>query len=372
MRHRRIRCACCLLLACLTLVACVTTEGKKYELMVAPGEIRELTARGDVEGLATILANGNRPIERARAAERLGRLGDRRAIEPLAAALDDPAPVVRREAVRALGNYGEVRPADFWLARLAGEPNDAVRGEVILTLGRSRDPRALEALVDGLSRREPAVRRGAATALGALGDRRAVPFLLLILRTDKDLPLVLAATRSLGQLGDARAAAPLTAILRERREALSPAVWRQAAAWSLGAIGGADARAALSEALFKDPQPIVREAAVLRLRQLDKDGSECLYLTAMFDADPLVRLIALRGLSAAGGGAVLAGWLAAEDDLAMVRAAALPTPATTVIATGRFALVGQWALAWRQSQALRLVREEAKRRQWIGINEQAR
>jgi len=50
------------------------------------------------------------PRARARAARRLGELRDRRAVEPLLAALDDVSLTVRWEAVRALGQLADARP----------------------------------------------------------------------------------------------------------------------------------------------------------------------------------------------------------------------------------------------------------------------
>jgi len=62
---------------------------------------------------------------------------------------------------------------------------------------------------------------------------------------------------ALGNSGDPRAVAPLSRALRSHSSALV----RGHAAWALGRLGGADARAALVEAIDGDPDPTVREEA---------------------------------------------------------------------------------------------------------------
>ncbi len=111
---------------------------------------------------------------RSIAAEALGKLGDPRAITPLVEALadchgrDDSGLVcVRRATAKALAKLGEIK----W-NELAGIA-DPVHG--LERLATSRDSRLLTPLLDALRDSHSfAVRADAATALGGLGDPRAV------------------------------------------------------------------------------------------------------------------------------------------------------------------------------------------------------
>jgi hypothetical protein len=70
--------------------------------------------------------------------------------------------------------------------------------------------------------------------------------------------------RELGRLGDARAVPALMDVLREDRDADV----RQAAAWALGAIGDPRARGYLERAAVYDRKPKVRDEAAQALRRL--------------------------------------------------------------------------------------------------------
>ena len=69
--------------------------------MVRPN-IKELKARGDVEGLIGALEDSDAGV-RWKAAYALGEIGDERAIEPLIEALKDSDEYVRKGAAHALG-----------------------------------------------------------------------------------------------------------------------------------------------------------------------------------------------------------------------------------------------------------------------------
>lgn len=83
--------------------------------------------------------------------------------------------------------------------------------EALIAMG----PLALEPLLVAVRQEDVVVRRKAATALGAIGDRSAVEVLLTALH-DEDLEVRRCAVEALGQLGDERAVAPLIALWEER------------------------------------------------------------------------------------------------------------------------------------------------------------
>ena len=126
----------------------------------------------------------------------------------LAARLDDARPVVQRRAIHQLGKLGaqavpvlsnvvttgrsaaQRRNAVWALTRVSAiearvavrpalrDPDQSARRAAQHSAGLWRDADAVPQLLQALETRLPAVRRGAAEALGRIGDRRAVPALL--------------------------------------------------------------------------------------------------------------------------------------------------------------------------------------------------
>ncbi len=91
---------------------------------------------------------------------------------------DDPVPEVRREAARAL-SVVDSTDVERLVAAL-DDPNDGVRRTATLALGRIRDPRAADALVQALGDR-PELWQEVSAALATAGGRdlvsRIVPLL---------------------------------------------------------------------------------------------------------------------------------------------------------------------------------------------------
>lgn len=129
--------------------------------------------------------------------------------------------------------------------RLLRSPDVQIRQFVAYMLGQTRDPRAIEPLIDTLQDEHVGVRGAAANALGAIGDRSAVPYLKPLLRHSNPQLVVWAAfaltrlghdhfhlldvaTRSdevdvrrsailaMQQLGDKRAIEPLLALCHDQ------------------------------------------------------------------------------------------------------------------------------------------------------------
>ncbi len=107
---------------------------------------------------------------RSRAALGLGHLGDRAAVEPLIAALDDSAPGVSSSAAQALGKLGDPAAVEPLIERLADEyaVNRLYAAEA---LGKLGDPRAVEPLRASLDDENEHVRIAAETALGQIKSR---------------------------------------------------------------------------------------------------------------------------------------------------------------------------------------------------------
>jgi len=121
----------------------------------------------------------NPGISRA-AAEALGKLGDRRAVEPLITALGDTRfssdPDVCQAAARALGQLGDRRAVEPLITALGGGSCN-VRKIAAEALGQLGDPRAVGPLVKAVEYEVPSVRLAAAEALARLGEAKWKPLI---------------------------------------------------------------------------------------------------------------------------------------------------------------------------------------------------
>src|SRR6185436_5832050 len=179
------------------------------------------------------------------AAEALGQIGDEDAVAPLAAALDRPdasvasivdaLATIHRHYADRFGSGAQIEDE----LRRAISPAAALRHFVVV-LGWLRGPgveRALtlmlgtpsiqkelvaaivrfgapmvDVVVEQLAREDLETRRAAVTALGHIGDARAVPALVALLEGG-DRELLVPIAGALARLGDARAFEPLVQLL---------------------------------------------------------------------------------------------------------------------------------------------------------------
>ena len=163
-------------------------------------------------------------LERRRVAQpivlaALGATGDPAALVPVLGALSSRDPEIRLAAMNAmrplLGEDG--RASDVLIERL-GDSELEVRVLAAEYLGLVRARQGTEALLAlTAAGTPPRLRRAAVDALGELGDPRALPALLGILRQG---PAALrpAAATALAYLGDAAAIAPLLALIKETQQ----------------------------------------------------------------------------------------------------------------------------------------------------------
>ncbi len=188
---------------------------------------------GERRAVPDLVAVLNERGERAlTAAWALGMIGDSAGVSPLAAALADETPGLRKAAVRALVRIG---------------------------------PSVAEAVVDVWSGNPgPATERAAIRVLGEIRAREAVPRLLAARAENRD-----AAVWALGRINDKTAAASV-------REAMDDPRWhvRREAAQALGSLGDRSDIPLLRRAL-SDRETVVREWAARSLTTLS--GADILY-----------------------------------------------------------------------------------------------
>ena len=228
---------------------------------------RQLLSSADVE-------------DRRQALVRLSALHHPHASRAAQAALNDPSPIVRATAAASVLSLPPAESA-AGLIPLLSDKDEFVRQQVAYALGQTRSPSAVAPLVDRLSDKKDSVRGAAAVALGEIADATAVTYLAAVLNRQagpppkkkgqkskpEQNPFVLrAAAHSLGQIGN-RAALPAL-ILALQDERIEDDVRREAA-WALGRIGDASAVPALQQALTAR-DPYLAETAQEALRKISK------------------------------------------------------------------------------------------------------
>jgi HEAT repeat protein len=153
------------------------------------------------------------------------------AYEPLTKVLAAPTWIARKNAAWALGALGN-RSAIPLLARTLRDTEAPVRRRGAWALGALDSSEAVPALIEALKDSDAGVREQVAWALGAIGDRRAVDGLIGALG-DAAAGVRKQAAWALGAISDSRAVAALTKSLKDPDAGV-----RKQAAWALGSIGG--------------------------------------------------------------------------------------------------------------------------------------
>ncbi len=162
--------------------------------------LKDLADPDTVEPLIGCLTSQNWVV-RMHAAQALGTLGDERAIRPLVPLLMDPVKAVRVDTTNALARIG--RPALVTLLAALRHEEWVLRLHACEALGKIRAEEAVEPLCEILVKdRDMAVRQDAARALGDIGHAKALEALTAALQDIQVRPFAVAA---LGKLKDPRA-----------------------------------------------------------------------------------------------------------------------------------------------------------------------
>jgi arylsulfatase A-like enzyme/HEAT repeat protein len=224
-----------------------------------------------------------------------GRLGDRRAVEPLARlVLDDAAPSPHRsEAARLLGKLADTTAAHSLFAA-TGVRDGWVRAEAAIALGRMFDPRAASMLRKLVDAEDPGIRSRAAVSLGRLRDPHAVPALIDALWIAPSGYEREEAIRWLGRLRQPAALEPLIEVLREPHT-------RHLVVIALGDLGDARGFEPLTQVLAYERNTNVRDGVMRALGTLgDPRALDVIVPLATQDAslgnaaESLVRLDAVK------------------------------------------------------------------------------
>jgi HEAT repeat protein len=172
---------------------------------------------------------------------------------------DGPATPLSNRATEVLKKLG--RDAVEPLVRVLKTGSPEAQVYAIVGLQMLGEPSAWQPLLEALESPYAKVRRGAIDSLWMLRDQKAVEPLIRHLQHDNDFEVTVAAASALGWIGDRRAVDSLLSALENRHWRM-----RQAAAYALGSIGDEQTLDAIRRHLF-DPKPQVRRAVKGALSQ---------------------------------------------------------------------------------------------------------
>ncbi|MFQ5435244.1 MAG: HEAT repeat domain-containing protein [Anaerolineae bacterium] len=182
--------------------------------LFGPPKVEKLEAKQDIEGLIKALGyNKKRKAFEVQSAavEALVRIGSA-AVKPLCEALRDDDYNIRDNAIRALGQIGDVRAIEPLLEVKYGTENNLV----VRALGQIGDPEVVTPLTTALSSPNKVVRIEAAKALGKMKEVRAVgPLISMLSDTPFDKYSRSAAMKALNDIGASGLNQAITTITRQ-------------------------------------------------------------------------------------------------------------------------------------------------------------
>ena len=209
---------------------------------------------------------------RAEAAEALGKVKAKECFEALAAHVATKHPKVRRAVVAALGRFKTPKAAELLIPRARKDASYMVESEAARSLGKTRQPSALDVLVDIADKKSWAdvVSVGALDGMAASRDERAVPHVLARTRYGHPIRKRRAAIMAIPKLSsDRKAREALEELLEDSDPYLRVDVAR-----ALGELADARSRPALRARLEVDLDPRVRRRIREVLRDLGGEGKK--------------------------------------------------------------------------------------------------
>jgi HEAT repeat protein len=143
--------------------------------------------------------------QRALAARSLGMMRSELAVPDLTEKLDDPSMHVQEHAIEALGAIGSAEAIEGLLRKLE-DPFCDLAPQICRALRRNADASCVEPLLRKLSSPDRETLCESVHVLAEIGDRRAVPHLLNLIKETRDNKVLATASDALATLGELSAA----------------------------------------------------------------------------------------------------------------------------------------------------------------------
>jgi HEAT repeat protein len=245
----------------------------------------------------------------------LGTLKYAPALEDLIAVVSNPDEerIRRMYAASALGEIGDRRALPA-LRELLASPDSMLRTYAAGALAGFELAEVEGALQDGLRDANARVRQAAAKALARKDAQKSVDILIYKARQDPERAVRLQAFQSLGAIGNARALAFLREAYRDRGQANLYREEALAALLQYDAAGSLDAVRAVVEEEWSGKNSAVLEFTARRLATLSQGGLGELFGRFLKHPNATIRLYGLRGIRLNRLGALRAEVRALADD----------------------------------------------------------
>ena len=232
-------------------------------------EIDALKEIGDSHAEDLLLAALNSKRTRQQAIGALGRLQSKRAVEPIVAILKHPDRFTTAVAAGALGEIKDPR-ALLPLCALLTNSDEVIRRYAAQALGYLGEQSALRSLITALKDKDDGVRWNAAVSLGELKNREGAEALVGALN-DGEEGVRVAALDALASIGDSGAVTPITAVMVS---ASGRTKWHAASA--LAVLNTSEAGDALTNAMRHGDLTVVAAAYKYFLSKNDPDSVDAL------------------------------------------------------------------------------------------------
>jgi len=190
------------------LIKRVANLDDSFEAISAANKLGELKDRRAVNSLIKAL-NADYGYTRKAAVEALGKIGDHRATEPLILALESDDSYIESEAARALGEIGDHRAVENLISALSSDA-DYLKVEAAKALGLIGDERAIDPLIELSGDGFQTPNWVASKTIASFGDL-AVSKLITICRNSKSTEYMI--EKSLYTLGDIKSRESVRAII---------------------------------------------------------------------------------------------------------------------------------------------------------------
>jgi HEAT repeat protein len=157
-------------------------------------------------------------LVRLHAVKALGRIGSPTIIEPLISMMKDECPYVRRSTIRALRIEQSVKDPRVTAILLSalGDTDKVVRAHSVWTLGYVASPIVVRAIADAVSDRDNNVSWRAIDALQRIGSPGIEVLINLLGSSDGEIRY--RSVKALGKIGDARATDAIEGVLNDPNE----------------------------------------------------------------------------------------------------------------------------------------------------------